>query len=117
MTLEQHSVSADSGDDRWLPALPRNLPIVHVGSKSSRPKHKTVLRNNEGSGALVAAGVRPDWSKMMGDPRQYEGGNSDDEEILLEDGEDDLDERDENGERLGHHAPSTTGICTRQQRY
>lgn len=36
----------------------------------------------------------------MGDPREYEGGNSDDEEVLPEEGEDDLEELDENGERL-----------------
>lgn len=36
----------------------------------------------------------------MGDPREYEGGNSDDEAALPEEGEDDLEELDENGERL-----------------
>jgi len=43
--------------------------------------------------------MQPDWSRMMGDPRDYEGGNSDDEEVLPEEGEDDLEELDENGER------------------
>ena len=31
----------------------------------------------------------------MGDPREYEGGNSDDEEVLPEAGEDELEELDE----------------------
>jgi hypothetical protein len=49
---------------------------------------------------LVTTGMQPDWSKMMGDPREYEGGNSDDEEVLPEEDENDLDDLDENGERV-----------------
>jgi hypothetical protein len=37
---------------------------------------------------------------MMGDPREYEGGNSDNDELLPEEHEDDLDELKENGEHL-----------------
>lgn len=31
---------------------------------------------------------------MMGDPREYEGGNSDDEEVLPEAGDDDLEQEE-----------------------
>ncbi|MBV1687748.1 hypothetical protein KRR38_08685 [Novosphingobium sp. G106] len=48
----------------------------------------------------MIAGMQPHWSKMMGDPREYEGGYSDDEEILPEEDEDGLEELDEDGEPL-----------------
>ena len=69
-------------------------PVRCIGEFSA--PLETMLDNS----ALVTAGIKLAWSNVMGDPREYEGGNSDDEEILPEEREDELEELDENGERL-----------------
>lgn len=77
------------------------------GDEARQP---TTLETIEERGAFVTAGMQLDWSKVMGDPREYEGGNSDDEEVLPEAGEEDLEELDEDGEPLsGEERPLNDG--------
>lgn len=48
--------------------------------------------------AFVIDGILPAWSEAMCDPREYDGGDSDDEQALPDEDDDGLQSSDENGD-------------------